>query len=58
MEAKTATVAKNIDASYVLTYIPKVAFAERGGERNIEVTSKRAGLVVQANRKFVVPAKR
>jgi len=58
MEAKTATVAKNIDASYVLTYIPKVPFAERGGERNIEVTSKRAGLVVQANRKFVVPAKR
>ena len=56
MEAKTATVAKNIDASYVLTYIPKVPFAEKGGERNIEVTSKRAGLVVQAKRKFVVPA--
>jgi VWFA-related protein len=58
MVAKTATVAKNIDSSYVLTYIPKVPFAEKGGERNIEVTSKRPGLVVQAKRKFVVPPKR
>ncbi|MFL6466719.1 MAG: VWA domain-containing protein [Pyrinomonadaceae bacterium] len=58
MEAKTALVAKNIDASYVLTYIPKVSFAENGGERKIEVTSKRAGLVVQAKRKFTVPPKR
>jgi len=58
MVAKTATVAKNIDSSYVLTYIPKVPFAEKGGERNIEVTSKRAGLVVQAKRKFIVPPKR
>jgi VWFA-related protein len=58
MVAKTATVAKNIDSSYVLTYVPKVPFAEKGGERNIEVTSKRAGLVVQAKRKFVVPPKR
>ena len=58
MELKTATVAKMIDASYVLTYIPKVSFAEKGGVRNIEVTSKRPGLIVQAKRKFVVPAKR
>lgn len=58
MEAKAATVAKMIDASYVLTYIPKVPFAEKGGERKITVTSKRAGLVVQANRKYIVPAKR
>ena len=58
MELKTATVAKMIDASYVLTYIPKVPFAEKGGVRNIEVTSKRPGLIVQAKRKFVVPAKR
>lgn len=58
MEAKTALVAKNIDSSYVLTYIPKVPFSEKGGERNIEVTSKRAGLVVQAKRKFVVPPRK
>jgi VWFA-related protein len=58
MVAKTATVAKMIDSSYVLTYIPKVPFAEKGGERNIEVTSKRPGLVVQAKRKYVVLPKR
>jgi Mg-chelatase subunit ChlD len=58
MVAKAATVAKMIDSSYVLTYIPKVPFAEKGGERNIEVTSKRTGLVVQAKRKYIVPAKR
>lgn len=58
MVAKAATVAKMIDSSYVLTYIPKVPFAEKGGERNIEVTSKRAGLVVQAKRKYIVLPKR
>lgn len=57
MTAKAANVAKLIDASYVLTYIPKVPFSERGGERNIQVTSKRPGLIVQAKRKFVVPPK-
>ncbi|MGH9945692.1 MAG: vWA domain-containing protein [Pyrinomonadaceae bacterium] len=55
MLAKSTTVAKMIDASYVLTYEPKVSFAERGGERRIEVTSKRPGLIVQAKRKFIVP---
>lgn len=58
MVTKTALVAKNIDSSYVLTYIPKVPYSEKGGERNIEVTSKRAGLVVQAKRKFVVPPRK
>ena len=58
MEAKAATVARMIDGSYVLTYIPKIPFAEKGGVRNIEVTSKRPGLIVQAKRKFVVPPKR
>lgn len=53
MVEKTAFVAKVIDASYVLTYIPKIPLAE-GGERNIEVTSKRAGLEVQARRKVIV----
>ena len=56
MAAKAATIAKMIDSSYVLTYIPKVPFSERGGERKIEVTSKRPGLVVQGKRKFIVPA--
>ncbi len=56
MVEKTALVAKVIDASYVLTYIPKVPVAETRGvaERNIEVTSKRPGLLVQARRKLVV----
>ncbi len=58
MEAKATTVSKMIDASYVVTYTPKVPFAEKGGERRIEVTSKRPGLVVQAKRKFIVPAKK
>lgn len=52
MVEKTALVAKMIDASYVITYVPKVPLAE-GGERSIEVTSKRAGLEVQARRKVI-----
>ncbi len=56
MVEKTALVAKMIDASYVLTYIPKIPLAETGSpaERNIEVTSKRPGLLVQARRKLIV----
>jgi len=56
MVEKTAFVAKMIDSSYVLTYIPKVPLREtRGmGERNIQVTSKRPGLQVQARRKIIV----
>lgn len=56
MVEKTALVAKMIDASYVLTYTPKVPIAETGApaERNIEVTSKRPGLQVQARRKLVI----
>jgi len=56
MVEKTALIAKMIDASYVLTYIPKIPVGENGnpGERNILVTSKRAGLQVQARRKVFV----
>lgn len=56
MVEKTALIAKMIDASYVLTYIPKLSLSGREGpaERNIEVTSKRPGLIVQARRKIVV----
>ncbi len=59
MVEKTALIAKMIDASYVLTYIPKIPVGENGspGERNIQVTSKRPGLQVQARRKvFVSPS--
>jgi hypothetical protein len=44
-----------IDAAYVVTYIPKIPLNDAKGlvERNIEVTSKRDGLVVQARRKLV-----
>lgn len=54
MIEKTALVAKLIDASYVLTYTPKIPLNETAGTRNIEVTSKRPGLIVQAKRKLVV----
>jgi hypothetical protein len=45
-----------IDASYAVTYTPKIPLYEGKGvvERNIEVTSKRPGLIVQAKRKLVV----
>lgn len=52
MVEKTATVARMIDSSYVLTYTPKQPVNESTGERNIEVTSKREGLIVQARRKL------
>ena len=56
MVARTGFIAKMIDASYVVTYIPKIALAETGSpvERNIQVTSKRPGLQVQARRKLIV----
>ena len=53
---KTALVALFIDSSYVVTYAPKRALKEsKAGEvRNIEVTSRRLDLDVQAHRKLVV----
>jgi VWFA-related protein len=56
MVDKTAFIAKMIDASYVLTYIPKIPLGQKGSpaERNIQVTSKRPGLQVQAHRKLLV----
>ncbi|MBC7898924.1 MAG: VWA domain-containing protein [Saprospiraceae bacterium] len=56
MVDKTALVAKMIDSSYVLTYTPKVPLGEQGqpNTRNIEVTSKRPNLIVQAKRKLIV----
>lgn len=56
MIEKGALVARMIDSSYVVTYVPKrpLSEAERDEERNIEVTSRRDGLIVQAKRKLVV----
>jgi hypothetical protein len=54
MIEKSAAVAKLIDASYVVTYTPKIPFTESNAERVIDVTSKRPGLIIQARRKITV----
>jgi len=56
MLEKTTLIAAIIDSSYVLTYAPKRALSEsKTGEiRNIEVSSRRPDLQVQARRKLVV----
>jgi len=56
MVEKAPMIAKMIDSSYVVTYVPKIPVNDRRGviERNIEVTSKRSGLVVQAKRRLVI----
>ena len=54
MVEKAGFVADVIDASYVVTYTPKMPVSENGGERNITVTSKRPGLIVDARRKLIV----
>jgi len=53
---KTAFIAKLIDASYAVTYIPKVPIASGNkiAERKIEVTSKRPGLQVIARRRLFI----
>jgi hypothetical protein len=56
MIEKTEDLAKIIDSQYVLTYTPKRALSESpdGEIRIIEVSSKRAGVTVQARRKLIV----
>lgn len=56
MKEKASLVARMIDASYVVTYTPKFPVTETRGvaERVIDVTSKRAGLVVQARRRLII----
>jgi len=56
MVEKAPLVAKMIDSSYVVTYTPKIPVVESRGiaERNIEVTSKRPGLIVEARRKLLI----
>jgi hypothetical protein len=48
-----------IDSSYVVTYVPKVPVVENRGvaERDIQVTSRRDGLIVQARRKLLIAKK-
>lgn len=58
MIAKTVAIARFIDSSYVLTYMPKIPVSESPDERLIVVTSKRPDLIVQAKRRFVVARKR
>jgi|ERR1043166_5966 VWFA-related protein len=57
---KAALVARMIDSTYVVTYVPKVPVVDTRGiaERNIEVTSKRDGLVVQARRRLLISAQK
>ena len=56
MVEKSALVGRMIDSSYVVTYMPKIPVVETRGiaERNIEVTSRRPGLVVQARRRLLI----
>ena len=56
MIEKSALVARMIDSTYVVTYVPKIPVVETRGivERNINVTSKRPGLNVQARRKLLL----
>jgi hypothetical protein len=54
MIAKTPPVAQLIDASYVLTYMPKIPLGEKMGDRIITATSKRDGIVVHGKRRLVV----
>jgi hypothetical protein len=56
MKEKTRVIAKAIDSNYVVTYTPKkpLADAKPGETRIIEVSSKKAGLIVQARRKLVI----
>lgn len=56
---KTSLVANIIDSSYVITYTPKRPLTDSpaGEIRNIEVTSRRPNLSVQAHRKLLITAK-
>lgn len=56
MVEKMPLIARMIDSSYVVTYMPKLAVSESRGiaERTIEVTSRRPGLIVQSRRKLLI----
>ena len=56
MIEKTVQVGNIIDSSYVITYTPKRALADSpaGEIRDIQVTSRRPNLSVQARRKLII----
>lgn len=56
MLEKTALIAQMIDSSFVVTYAPKRSLKEAatGEIRNIEVSSRRDNLIIQAKRKLIV----
>ncbi len=56
MVEKAPIVARMIDSSYVVTYVPKIPIEGGSGpkERKILVSSKRPGLIVEARRKVVI----
>ncbi len=55
MIERSGLVARLIDKSYVVTYLPKIPLDEDPNERIILVTSKRPGLAVVARRRLVIP---
>jgi VWFA-related protein len=59
MPAEARELAGVIDSNYVLTYVPKrpLASSPVGEVREIGVVPRRLGIVVEARRKFIVPAK-
>ncbi len=59
MILKAKEVAGTIDSQYVVTYIPRRALSNSpaGEIREVEIISRRVGLVVQSRRKVVVPRK-
>ncbi len=56
MIEKSTLVARMIDSTYVVTYVPKVPVVGTRGiaTRNIDVTSKRSGLSIVARRKLFI----
>lgn len=56
MQDKTGRLARNIDSQYTLTYTPKRPLGDviTDETRNIEITARRPGYVVQGKRKLVV----
>ncbi len=53
MVEKARLIGQTIGSSYLLTYTPRVPFAERTGTRTVSITSKRSGLIVEARRKLI-----
>ncbi|HXF43104.1 MAG TPA: vWA domain-containing protein, partial [Pyrinomonadaceae bacterium] len=52
---KAAYIAKVVDSTYVVTYIPKLSVAESKRERIVSVSSKRNNVVITGTRKLLPP---